>query len=211
MLRRARGYVPRPIAVATPFAEPVLACGAQLKNTFCFGRRDEAILGPHIGDLDSVKVYRDYEASIERLEQFLGITPEIVAHDLHPDYLSTRYALEQGRRDLHRRPAPSRARRQRDGRARARGSGDRRRLRRHRLRHRRRRVGRRAAARRLRRLPPPRDVPPAARCPAATRRSASPGASRSRSSTTRSRARRRSTASRSSAACRAATSTSSCA
>jgi len=95
VLRRARGYAPRSIAVATPFAAPVLACGAQLKNTFCFGRRDEAILGPHIGDLDSVKVYRDYEASIERLAQFLDITPEIVAYDLHPDYMSTRYALER--------------------------------------------------------------------------------------------------------------------
>jgi hydrogenase maturation protein HypF len=95
VLRRARGYVPRPIAVATPFAAPVLACGAQLKNTFCFGRRDEAILGPHIGDLDSVRVFRDYEAAIERVAQFLDITPEIVAYDLHPDYLSTRFALDR--------------------------------------------------------------------------------------------------------------------
>jgi len=95
VLRRARGYVPRPIAVATPFGAPVLACGAQLKNTFCIGRRGEAVLGPHIGDLDSVKIYRDYEAAIERLAQFLDITPEIVAYDLHPDYMSTRYALDR--------------------------------------------------------------------------------------------------------------------
>ena len=92
VLRRARGYVPRPIAVRRRFDRPVLACGAQLKNTFCIGRGNEAVLGPHIGDLDSVSVYRDYEASIERLAQFLDVTPEIVAHDLHPDYLSTRYA-----------------------------------------------------------------------------------------------------------------------
>src|SRR6185295_10824481 len=52
VLRRARGYVPRPIAVATPFEAPVLACGAQLKNTFCVGRGRDAVLGPHIGDLD---------------------------------------------------------------------------------------------------------------------------------------------------------------
>jgi hydrogenase maturation protein HypF len=95
VLRRARGYVPRPVAVARPFDAPVLACGAQLKNTFCIGRGREAVLGPHIGDLDSVSVYRDYQASIDRLLQFLDATPEIVAHDLHPDYLSTRYA--QGR------------------------------------------------------------------------------------------------------------------
>jgi hydrogenase maturation protein HypF len=96
VLRRARGYVPRPIAVAVPFERPVLACGAQLKNTFCIGRGVEAVLGPHIGDLDSTSVYADYETSIERLEQFLDVRPEIVAHDLHPDYLSTRYALARG-------------------------------------------------------------------------------------------------------------------
>jgi hydrogenase maturation protein HypF len=95
VLRRARGFVPRPIAVASAFEAPVLACGAQLKNTFCFGRGGEAILGPHIGDLDSVRVYRDYEAAIERLAQFLDVTPEIVAYDLHPDYMSTRYALDR--------------------------------------------------------------------------------------------------------------------
>ena len=95
VLRRARGYVPRPIEVARAFDAPLLACGAQLKNTFCIGRRGEAVLGPHIGDLDSAAVYREYRASIERLLQFLDVTPEIVAHDLHPDYLSTRYAAER--------------------------------------------------------------------------------------------------------------------
>ena len=93
VLRRARGYVPRAIEVPAPFDAPVLACGAQLKNTFCYGRGREAVLGPHIGDLDSVSVYRDYETSIARLGQFLDVVPDIIAHDLHPDYLSTRYAL----------------------------------------------------------------------------------------------------------------------
>jgi hydrogenase maturation protein HypF len=96
VLRRARGYVPRPIEVPVPFDAAVLACGAQLKNTFCYGRGREAVLGPHIGDLDSVSVFRDYEASIARMAQFLDVTPEIIAHDLHPDYLSTRYALGCG-------------------------------------------------------------------------------------------------------------------
>ncbi len=96
VLRRARGYVPRAIAVSRPFDAPVLACGAQLKNTFCIGRGREAVLGPHIGDLDSATVYRDYQASIERMSQFLEVDPEIVAHDLHPDYLSTRYAHGRG-------------------------------------------------------------------------------------------------------------------
>jgi len=95
VLRRARGYVPRPIQLAAPVDRPVLACGAQLKNTFCLVRGREAVLGPHIGDLDSVPVFRDYQSAIERLSRFLAFTPEVVAHDLHPDYLSTRYALER--------------------------------------------------------------------------------------------------------------------
>ena len=96
VLRRARGYVPRPITVGVPFETPVLACGAQLKNTFCIGRGHEAVLGPHIGDLDGASVYADYETAIDRLQQFLDVRPEIVAHDLHPDYLSTRYGLARG-------------------------------------------------------------------------------------------------------------------
>jgi hydrogenase maturation protein HypF len=95
VLRRARGYVPRPIQLATAVQRPVLACGAQLKNTFCLVRGRDAVLGPHVGDLDSVPVFEDYQASIERLSKFLSFTPEIVAHDLHPDYLSTRYAVER--------------------------------------------------------------------------------------------------------------------
>jgi hydrogenase maturation protein HypF len=95
VLRRARGYVPRPIQLAQAVERPILACGGQLKNTFCLARGREAVLGPHIGDLDGADVVRDYQSSIERLSRFLEFTPEIVAHDLHPDYLSTRYALER--------------------------------------------------------------------------------------------------------------------
>ncbi len=93
VLRRARGYVPRGLPLARPLARPVLACGAQLKNTFCLATRDQAWLGPHIGDLDTLESARAYEEAIPRFERFLGIAPEVVAHDLHPDYFSTRYAL----------------------------------------------------------------------------------------------------------------------
>lgn len=92
VLRRSRGYVPRAVPLARPFDRPVLACGAHLKNTFCFGIRDSAWLGPHIGDLENLSSYRSYEESIDRMERFLSIRPEVVAHDLHPDYLSTSYA-----------------------------------------------------------------------------------------------------------------------
>jgi hydrogenase maturation protein HypF len=93
ILRRARGFVPRPIRLGRPFARPVLACGAHLKNAVCLGQGREAWLGPHVGDLETFEACRDFEASVARLERFLGIVPEVVAHDLHPDYHSTRYAL----------------------------------------------------------------------------------------------------------------------
>jgi hydrogenase maturation protein HypF len=92
LLRRSRGYVPRSISLGREVAHPVLACGAQLKNTFCIAFRDWAVLGPHVGDLDDPAVLVAYGEAIERMERFLGIRPEIVAHDLHPDYVSTAYA-----------------------------------------------------------------------------------------------------------------------
>jgi hydrogenase maturation protein HypF len=98
LLRRSRGFVPRPVRLARPVARPVLACGALLKNTFCLARGDEACLGPHIGDLENLDAYRSYRESISRLERFLGFEAEVIAHDLHPDYLSTQYA--QARRGV---------------------------------------------------------------------------------------------------------------
>jgi hydrogenase maturation protein HypF len=93
VLRRSRGYVPRPLGVKPAFPHPVLACGAQLKNTFCLGVGEEAYLGPHVGDLDNAEAYLSLAEQIARMEHFLGVQPEVVAHDLHPDYLSTRYAM----------------------------------------------------------------------------------------------------------------------
>ncbi|MBP1606846.1 MAG: (NiFe) hydrogenase maturation protein HypF, partial [Acidobacteria bacterium] len=92
VLRRSRGFVPRPLKLARPVARPVLACGALLKNTFCLASGDDAWLGPHIGDLDNLATHEYFQESIARLERFLRITPEVVAHDLHPDYPSTAYA-----------------------------------------------------------------------------------------------------------------------
>ena len=98
VLRRSRGFVPRPVAVAPVFPEPVLACGAQLKNAVCLGVGDQAFLGPHVGDLESVEAYDAFREAIERLERLVGVRPEVVACDLHPDYLSTRYARERSAR-----------------------------------------------------------------------------------------------------------------
>ena len=95
LLRRSRGYVPRPVRVGHRFSRPVLAVGAQLKNAVCLARGDEATLGPHTGDLDNLETLEAFEAAVARLEGFLSLRPELVACDLHPLYLSTRYAHER--------------------------------------------------------------------------------------------------------------------
>ena len=95
VMRRARGYVPRAIPVSPPFAAPVLACGGLLKNTFCIGVGDSAYLGPHIGDLGNLETLGSFEESVRRMERFLRVVPEVVAFDLHPEYLSTAYALRR--------------------------------------------------------------------------------------------------------------------
>ncbi len=97
--RRSRGYVPRPVRVGRPFARPLLACGALLKNAFCLAAGDEAHLGPHVGDLEDLATMESFEASVARMERFLRLRPEVLAHDLHPEYLSTRYARERARRE----------------------------------------------------------------------------------------------------------------
>ncbi len=95
VLRRSRGYVPEPLAVATRFVRPVLACGAELKNTFCLGRGDRAFLSQHVGDLENYETLRSFTEGIGHLRRLFDVEPQIVAHDLHPEYLSTKYALGQ--------------------------------------------------------------------------------------------------------------------
>jgi len=94
LLRRSRGYVPEPLAVATGFPRPVLACGAELKNTFCLARGRHAFVSQHIGDLENAETLRSFTEGIEHFRRLFDIDPEVVAHDLHPEYLSTKYALE---------------------------------------------------------------------------------------------------------------------
>jgi hydrogenase maturation protein HypF len=99
VMRRSRGWVPRGTRVHHRFARPVLACGAHLKNTFCIGSGDTAYLGPHIGDLDNLDTLESLEWNVARMERFLGVRPEVLAHDLHPAYMSTRYAMERAARE----------------------------------------------------------------------------------------------------------------
>jgi hydrogenase maturation protein HypF len=92
VLRRSRGYVPEPLPVPVTFARPVLACGAELKSTFCLGARGHAFLSHHIGDLENAETLRSFTEGIEHFRRLFDIEPQVIAHDLHPDYLSTAHA-----------------------------------------------------------------------------------------------------------------------
>ena len=92
-LRRARGFVPETINIGDEMKE-ILACGAELKNTFCLTRGTKAILSQYIGDLENYETLEFFKETLENLRKVFRVTPKIVAHDLHPDYLSTRFALE---------------------------------------------------------------------------------------------------------------------
>jgi len=92
LLRRARGYVPLAISLTDEAAEPILACGGELKNAFAIVRGREVFLSEHLGDLGDERAYRAWTGAIAHLEGLLELTPRVVAHDLHPDYRSTAYA-----------------------------------------------------------------------------------------------------------------------
>jgi hydrogenase maturation protein HypF len=93
-LRRSRGYVPVPVVLReeTP---PILAVGGELKSTICLTSGRQAFLSQHIGDLENIESYRFFEDLIAHLQTILEIDPRIIACDLHPDYLSTKWALAQ--------------------------------------------------------------------------------------------------------------------
>ncbi len=92
VIRRARGYVPYPLNLSSPFNRNILACGAMLKNTFCITKGHHAFLGPHIGDLENMETLEAFQIAVERFKKMLYVEPEVVAYDMHPDYLSTQYA-----------------------------------------------------------------------------------------------------------------------
>lgn len=96
-VRRSRGYAPSPIDL--PFeTRPVLAAGADSKNTFCLTRERYAFLSQHIGDLENDATLQSYRTQIEHLRRLLRVEPECIAYDLHPNYLSARYAQDLGTR-----------------------------------------------------------------------------------------------------------------
>jgi hydrogenase maturation protein HypF len=91
-IRRSRGYIPVPVFLHRKI-KPVLACGAELKNTVCIAKDDRAFLSQHIGDLENLSTLEFFELTIRHMKRILDVEPLIVACDLHPDYLSTKYAL----------------------------------------------------------------------------------------------------------------------
>ncbi len=94
ILRRSRGFVPVPIAFES-VVSAVLAVGGELKNTVCITRGKNAFLGQHVGDLENLAAYNFFQESISHLEGILQWKPSVIAHDLHPGYLSTQWALQQ--------------------------------------------------------------------------------------------------------------------
>ena len=90
LLRRSRGYAPRPVFLPRPQKE-VLAVGAELKNAVCLTSGRQAVLSQHIGDLKNAEVFSSFEETIEHLQKILQVRPRIIVHDLHPDYYSTAY------------------------------------------------------------------------------------------------------------------------
>jgi hydrogenase maturation protein HypF len=94
LIRRARGYTPQPIDLGFDFGE-VLGCGAELKNTFCLTKGKYAILSQHIGDMENPETLQFFEETLANLKGVYHAEPRAIAHDLHPDYLSTRWARSQ--------------------------------------------------------------------------------------------------------------------
>ncbi|MGD8866138.1 MAG: carbamoyltransferase HypF [Gemmatimonadales bacterium] len=98
-LRRARGYAPTPIDLPFTASREILACGAQQKSTFCLVKESKAFISQHIGDLENLETLEHYESALETFRRLFRVEPRLIAHDMHPDYMSSHLA--------HDFPAPS--------------------------------------------------------------------------------------------------------
>ena len=97
-IRRSRGYSPFPVKL--PFEVPqLLATGSELKNTFCITNGNYAFISHHIGDMENYETLQSFEQGIEHFERLFRVKPVAIAHDMHPNYLATRYALERAERE----------------------------------------------------------------------------------------------------------------
>ncbi len=97
-IRRSRGYSPFPVKL--PFEVPqILAAGSELKNTFCLTNGNYAFLSHHIGDMENYETLKSFEQGVEHFERLFRVKPVAIAHDMHPNYLATRYAQERAQRE----------------------------------------------------------------------------------------------------------------
>jgi hydrogenase maturation protein HypF len=94
VLRRSRGYAPQPLPLVVAAPRPILALGAELKSTIALAVGTDVIASHHIGDLEHLATYRSFLQAIDHLRALYGVTPEVVAHDLHPEYLSSKLAAD---------------------------------------------------------------------------------------------------------------------
>ncbi|WP_206028743.1 carbamoyltransferase HypF [Thalassoroseus pseudoceratinae] len=94
-VRRSRGYAPKPIPLPVQWAPPILAVGGKLKNTFALGCGDQGVLSHHLGDLDYLDAYQTFQRDVLLYQQLFDVQPEWIAHDLHPEYASTRFAAKR--------------------------------------------------------------------------------------------------------------------
>lgn len=94
LLRRSRGYAPQPRPLPIAARRPVLAVGGELKSTVAVTTGADVVASHHIGDLEHLGTYRSFLQAVDHLCHLYGVRPEVVAHDLHPEYLSTKFAAE---------------------------------------------------------------------------------------------------------------------
>ncbi len=91
IIRRSRGYAPFPVRLSFEMKQ-ILACGAELKNTFCLTKENYAFLSQHIGDMENLETLSSFESGLEHFKRLFRVSPEVIAYDLHPEYLATKYA-----------------------------------------------------------------------------------------------------------------------
>ena len=97
-VRRSRGFVPYPVTLSSPVGE-ILACGAEQKASFCLSRDNYVFPSAHIGDLKNLETLENYEDQIAHFQRLFDIEPKAIVCDLHPDYMSTRYAQQRSERE----------------------------------------------------------------------------------------------------------------
>jgi hydrogenase maturation protein HypF len=97
VMRRSRGYAPEPLRLPFTGSRAVLAVGAELKSTISVAKGDLVVPSHHLGDLEHLATYQSFLQALDHLPALYGIAPDVIAHDLHPEYLSTKLALDLDR------------------------------------------------------------------------------------------------------------------